>query len=60
MARVATAEQVNSSDIGGVQSKVAVMFLAMLFPGVVNLNTAKTTVFELRAVYYRCVGRCWC
>ena len=29
------------------------IFLGLLFPAVVNLNTAMATVFELRAVYYR-------
>jgi ABC-type multidrug transport system permease subunit len=36
-----------------VQSKVAVLFLAAIFAGAMNLNTALHTVFELRAVYYR-------
>ena len=45
--------QVNTTDIGGVQSLIAMIYLGTVFPGVVNMNTAMTHVFEMRAVYYR-------
>ncbi len=41
------------ADVAGIQSKIAMLFLSLLFPSVVNLNTSFTTSFELREVYYR-------
>jgi hypothetical protein len=41
------------ADVAGIQSKIAMLFLSLLFPSVVNLNTSFATSFELREVYYR-------
>jgi hypothetical protein len=45
--------QIEVTDIGGVQSRLAVIFLALLFPGVIALNTGMGPAFQLRAVFYR-------
>ena len=39
--------------MGGVMSKVAMIMLALIFAGVVNMNTAMPNMFALRAVFYR-------
>jgi ABC-type multidrug transport system ATPase subunit/ABC-type multidrug transport system permease subunit len=45
--------QLNDNDVAGMNSKVAAIFMAIGFAGVINSDTALPVMFRLREVFYR-------